>query len=177
MSKRFGRNQRRRAREALAVEVQHAADAMKMAQDRLDMYHSARRESAEMREFFKYVARRVGKEAHIARGVGIGEIRQPGQQLRAAVYEELDFSRVAMSDPMATSRMMTETLHHLETRVVRDAFRREMLFEVYLYGKSAGYALSESLIHRAEKEELVAVIQNSITPMLAHHLATALKGK
>jgi hypothetical protein len=175
MSKRFGRNQRRRAREALAAQVEQTTAAREEAQDRLSMYHYERQKSAEMRRFFKDVARRVGEQAFIAGGKSAIGIQKPGQTLRAVVFEELDFSRVTA--PAATSRMMTETLHHLETRAVRDPFRQELLFEAYLNGKSAGVCLSESLINRVSKEELVHVIQNSVAPQLAHHLAEALKGK
>lgn len=178
MSKRFGRNQRRRAREALAAQVEQTDKAHHLAQDRLEQFHYERRQSAEMREFFEHVARRVGEEAFIARGVGAIDIREPGQSLRVDVREEMVMSpRMAGRTTYETHRMMAETLHHLGTRAVRDAFRQEIVFEAYLNGKSAGICLSESLIRRVSKEELTHVIQNSLAPRLAHHLAKALKGK
>lgn len=175
MSKRFGRNQRRRAREALTEQTNATVVAVLQAQELRELNDYQRRQNAHMHEFFKHVACRVGEQAFIAGGKGTINITEPGQTLRAAVFEELDFwSVTALS---STSRMMTETLHHLETRAVRDAFRREFIFEAFIHGKSAGVCLSESLIDRVSKEELVHVIQNSVAPQLAHHLANALKGK
>lgn len=176
MSKRFGRNQRRRAREVLAEQVKRTHLALEEAKDRLSMYHHERKQGEQMRQFFEQVALRVGEQAFIARGVNSIELDYPGQNKRAAVREEFDYS-ASMRTSAETHHMVVETLHHLETRVIRDHFRREMLFEAYIQGKSAGYCLSESLLRQASKEELMQLVWNSIAPQMAHHLSDALKRK
>lgn len=173
MSRRFGRNQRRRAREALAVEVQRTEQTARLATDRLEMYRNASRELDKLREFFAIVAQRVGRESILVGGEIEAEIEAPDvHSFRVHMREEMSpFASLRGAPPTTVAKVQSQIMHRLEVKAVRDSFARQIVVRCYLGRAQAGIALSEIFIDRSTEHEL----QHRIAQELAQCLAQAIK--
>lgn len=176
MSKRFGRNQKRHMREALAEQEKKRHFAEKTAVEHWNSWHRAVKEGEELRKFFDEVGRRVGQHAFIACGMSeIDMSEDPAQGRRFAIVEEF-FSPSSKLMP-SNAQMRFETMRRLDVKAVCDHFRGEVVCRAYINGKEAGIAVSETLLRQLNKEQLFTLIHNNLAKQLAYHLSTALKGE
>lgn len=174
MSRRFGRNRRRRAREALA----YAAQSLDLEKQGRKMAEAVARESTArvrtLKELLGEFAYRVGRYA-IAEGVPakftsdwLG--RRPN--FRLPVMPEFDaraiFSNASMYDTMT---ICNEVMRVLDVQVVRDHMKRDMHVRLYFDEHRVGYALSDHAVRNLTRAELVS----RIAPEIATFLVDLLK--
>lgn len=174
MSRRFGRNQRRRAREALA----QADQAVLLEREGRYMAEAVARESSArartLKELLGEFASRVGRYA-IAEGVPakftsdwLG--RQPN--FRLPVMPELDVSAMfSIASMYDTVTICAEVMRVLDVQVVRDHMKRDMHVRLYFDEHRVGYALSDHAVRNMTRAELVG----RITPEIATLLVDLLK--
>lgn len=164
MSKRFGRNQKRRMRRAIEIfekqrtQDQHAIDNLK---DRVDSH----------REFFEYVLDIVGPNSVInpePAGVEFGA----DYDMRTAVYTE----PINPWSDTSIAKAQTTVVHALHTAAVKDKLRGAMHFRVRLRNGEVRYALTDEAIAALPKHVLERVLHREITRQMAHCLAAELKG-
>lgn len=170
MSKRFGRNQRRRAREALAAEVARV-EALEHART-MDAGLLAKqgRSLEELRARLAEVAYLVGHGSIIA--------GHPTE-----LTGGFDGMRVVPKKPLAPFEMRgdvleavtCEVLRLLEVDVVRDRFARWMHFRVQLSNARAAYGITESAIHGMPVDAIERLLLPQIAADLARLLAQELK--
>ncbi len=178
MSKRFGRNQRRRAREALAVEVQRTEQTARLASDRLQMYQNCSRELDNLREFFGHVARRVGRESILVGGEVDAELDGPDvHSFRVIVRDEMPSYRVgAVAMPAMAkmqAKMQAQMMHRLEVKAVRDSFAQQIGVRCYLGNAQAGIAMSDQFLARSTEQELAHRIAQELAQCLARDIKRA----
>lgn len=169
MSRRFGRNQRRRAREALAQVTQ----SLEQEREGRQMAEAIARESGARERTLKGLlgefASRVGCYA-IAEGVPasftadwLGRVKH----FRLPVSPELDasamFSNASMYDTMA---ICDEVMRVLDVEVVRDHMKRDMHVRLYFDDHRVGYALSDHAVRNMTRVELVSRIAPEIATFL-----------
>lgn len=175
MSRRFGRNQRRRAREALV----QAAQSLGQEREARQMAEAIARESSArartLRELLGEFASRVGRYA-IAEGVPakfesdwLG--RRPN--FRLPVMPEFDvsaiFSNASMYDTMT---ICDEVMRVLDVEVVRDHMKRDMHVRLYFDEHRVGYALSDHAVRNMTRAELVGRLAPEIATFLVDLLKT-----
>lgn len=169
MSRRFGRNQRRRAREALAVEVQRVERAERLAKDRMEMYRNASSDLNNMLDFFHILAGRVGRESVLVGGEAEAELIAPD------VHNFM--MTIKKESPMSITRGQTmesvkhEIMRRLEVESVRDIFRMQTVVRCYVGDSSAGIALSDTFLRRSTERE----ISHHVAKELAQCLAKSIK--
>lgn len=173
MSRRFGRNQKRHMREALAVEVQRVEETAKLAARRLEMFHSVRHELNELKSFFESVAQRVGRESILAAGMPVVEMPELGRSsFRRPIFPEfLATYRVGLDNVPQMSKAMYAVMHLLEVQAVRDAFKMQIVAHVSFDDNVVGVAYSEDFVRKSTEAELV----NQITRDLPYYLAREMK--
>lgn len=176
MSRRFGRNQRRRAREALA-QVTHSLDMER--QGRLMAEAMARESIARARtlkDLLGDFASRVGRYA-IAEGVPAKFAsewldRQPN--FRLPVMPEFDagamFTNASMYDTMS---ICDEVMRVLDVRVVRDHMKRDMHVRLYFDEHRVGYAISDHAVRHMPRDALIDRISREMATMLVNALKEA----
>lgn len=176
MSKRFGRNQKRRMREALAEQEKKRQFAEKTAVEHWNNWRRAVSEGEQLRKFFVEVGRRVSHQAYIACGMPeIDMPEHPALGKRFAIVEEY-FSPSSKQMP-SSAQMSFQIMRRLDVQVVRDYFRQEFVCRAYINGKAAGIAVSEELLRRLTQEQLFNLIYEDLAKQLAHRLSAALKGE
>lgn len=176
MSRRFGRNQRRRAREALALAEQSLGREMQGRH----MAEAIARESTATAQTLKRLlgefASRVGRYA-IAEGVPTKFAsewldRQPN--FRLPVMPECDagaiFSNASMYDTMS---ICDEVMRVLDVRVVRDHMKRDMHVRLFFDEHRVGYAISDHAVRNLPRAALVDRISREMARMLVNALKEA----
>jgi hypothetical protein len=176
MSRRYGRNQRRRAREALAAadeRIGNLETAMKM--DRA-LLARQRGEIQRSEDFQREVAEIVGREAIIA-GVPVRmsySFQRYGDSIEFVPRQP--FSAIALLNSVEHTHIKAvrrETLHLLDVDVVADQLRHQIQARVKLAGSQAGYAISTKALIRMPEKELVPRIAEEIAVLLVRDI----KGK
>lgn len=171
MSKRFGRNQRRRAREALAsanssiegLRIGRTMDAGLL----IDMGRRLR----DADDFARAVGEMVGREAIIAGepvDTGLTAYRIDGS-MRALPNERVQ-ARPSFDIPMSASNVRIEVLRLLDIKVIADSMSRQMHCHVTLDDKTIAYAISDSALLRMTRSEL----ERRMVPEIARQLADEL---
>lgn len=180
MSRRFGRNQKRRMREQIAAAEISSAAALghaNMMRAMLELERGLLHETSEklhsLTEFFSLVANRVGKYATIAGPM-------PAFMKNAVVHDRwrvpvmppvsakpFDFTKAGASDMAA---IQEEILRLLDVDVVRDHFAHQMAIKATLADQRIGYMISESAIRKMSLQELT----DRLAPMVAQEIAREL---
>lgn len=173
MSKRFGRNQRRRARESIAALTARAGELEKgMAMDRgLIRQQSAR--LAEADAFAREVGAIVGREAVIAGEPVMMDLRWPRRSaMGPRLVPSKSLGPIDFETPLpSVVSIQYETLRLLEVDCVADRISRTMHVRVTMDDKTIGYGLTEAaLIQMTDRE-----IESRVAPEIARMLAAALK--
>lgn len=176
MSRRFGRNQRRRAREALS----QAAQSLDQERQGRQMAEAIARESTARAQTLKRLlgefASRVGRYA-IAEGVPAEFAsewldRQPN--FRLPLMPECDasaiFSDASMYDTMS---VCDEVMRVLDVRVVRDHMKRDMHVRLFFDEHRVGYAISDHAMRHMPRDALVDRISREMATMLVNALKEA----
>lgn len=173
MSRRFGRNQRRRAREAIAAaegRIENLSAALEC--DRA-LLASQRRKLGEAEAFQREVAEIVGREAIIAgKPVCLDyEFARYGDSIEFVPKQSFPAISLLNSVEHAhVERVRSETLHLLDVDVVADELRYQIHARVRLAGSQAGYAISASALRRMPEKKLVPKIAEEIAVLLVRDL-------
>lgn len=168
MSKRFGRNQKRRMREEIVLQAEVAASAQERAAQyagalerdhALLKWHGKKLDDA--KDFLESIASMVGREAIIA-----------GEPTDFQWHEKIDrirtFPRPAPSmsvnfgGGMTMDHIRYEVLRLLDVEAIRASMSRQMQVLVTLGDEEVYYAISEEALFELGEEELV---QKFIRPM------------
>ncbi|HWV64100.1 MAG TPA: hypothetical protein VN019_10745 [Oxalicibacterium sp.] len=170
MSRRFGRNQRRRAREQIAEAERVKANLIQCLDGARAVLHEKSDKLADLQEFFKQVACQVGEHAIIS-GLEVGYMRNgqmmDGHRMPVCSPSPLDLPSNIESE---TITIQDEIMRLLEIDVVRDHFNRQMNVRAHLADGKVGYLISESAIMMMRPNEL----HQRLVPQVARELSVAL---
>lgn len=176
MSRRFGRNQRRRMREALVEAQQTTSSAVAVAAQRGRRVNELVDEARDLRTMLDEIADRVGRYA-IAAGVPHNfEARwlQRGKgRFQMDVPPDMPSMCTFGNSMDMTMRFYDETMRLLEVEAVRDDFARQMHCRVTFDEHAIGYAISDHALRNMTAKE----IERRIAPEIARLLVAELKGK
>lgn len=152
MSKRFGRNQRRKMREQLALQDaimrEHARTAGELAIQLSRERASANKLGEQLR-----VAKACLGQNHPAFPAGCFD---PGFKPHPE-----DGLRIWGSDGQPCDAMVMRF-----ARVTRDEYRRQVHIKLYAGKECFGYALSEDALHRVPREELAEAMTRELVELL-----------
>lgn len=173
MSRRFGRNQRRRAREALAAEQMRAGGielALSQARRNEDAQASLARALGKCAQ---EVAAQVGRHALIAGEPSPFEFTLPCGQKKFSMVPHQPLMMMDPCDSLAIdAQLHHQTMNLLEVEAVRDHFSKQMHCMVRLAGKGAGYSISTAALQQGGRDQLVRTISGQI----AEHLLLQIRG-
>lgn len=188
MSRRFGRNQRRRAREALAsaqAEAVRMTVAYEMAKGLAE--HQGRTISelkAILREATD-IAGRMCIAFPVDESIRVEWPKPPTrwqakhERVQAHVPMTLEQCMALPDDDIQamTAAMPVEHLPVLLTYIEPDALHRQVHARVQYSDNAVGYAIGEKSIALLTRQELERRIYSFIAPDIARHLSHELKGK
>jgi hypothetical protein len=170
--KRFGRNQRRRAREAIAALQQQQAQTLdKLAATQSDLFKA--------NDFARQVAEVVGREAIIAGEPVELDYQYQRRERRLDSIRHWPYKPVPAFWPWQEVAnapiewVRAETLHLLDIQLIADVLRHQMHAMVTIADEDAAYAISGSALRRMSAREIEA----SIAPHIARMLAARLKAR
>ena len=175
MSRRFGRNQRRRAREALAAAQQEVAQANARAEN---AFHSAAQDRRDARAALRYIADALGP--HFA---GL-----PAQETDRTYDDERDRMQMPMHDaialafsPDATAETLAYTtmlMDLLTVDSVADDLRQRVHFYLRKNGeKKVAYALSATTLAGQPRARIVQMLTQALATVVAEEFDTTKKGR
>lgn len=170
MSKRFGRNQKRHMREALAAEQLRVQKSEQKAQAYVNIATRQGDELDHLKAFFEEVAHRVGRESILVNGAVTTQVDALTRRFTIAAEQEMSLMMVPHISETAAMKYLI--LLQLETKAVRDAFKSQVVAMCYIgESASAAMALSEEYIARSTDDEIV----RRIVPEIARHLVKQLR--
>ncbi len=137
MSKRFGRNQRRRARERIA-ELELRGERMRKVVAERD------RDIADLSDHVQYVASVLGHMSTLTQDLHHTSGHDGMQLVGARTFSDLSPNETAM----------LEIMRCLEIDAVRDAARRNIHAVIHMADNQCAYALSESALRTMTREQL-----------------------
>ena len=164
MSKRFGRNQKRRMRqeiEALDVMREHDKRTIDNLRSRVEDH----------RRFLEYALELVGPDSILNPEPRIIGTSGHGDQTRVTVYRE----PLNIWDDRAEAKVESTLVRALNTEIVKSVLRPAMHFRARLRGGEVAYALTDEAIAAMATRQLEAVLHQHIARQLAHQLALELK--
>ena len=163
MSKRFGRNQKRRMREALL-----ASEELRKAG--LQTIGHMRSRLEDYRRFLEYVLDIVGEES-------ILNPEPPADRVQKHNFPKIVFQSFPRfcPDEGTVACVQNVIANALETRVVLDRLKGAIHFRARLGNGDVAYALSDQAIAVMTTRQLAARLQQEISYQLANELAKELK--
>lgn len=175
MSRRFGRNQRRRAREALEqanAQLVQQVVARTMAEE---LMRSSIERTQEYKRLLGQFTSRVGRYA-IAENIPasftadwLGRM----SQFRLLVKPEFDadsmFSNAALHD---VTTICAEVMRVLDVEVVRDHMKRDMHVRLHFDDHHVGYGISDHAIRNLPRKDLIDHIARETAIFLVEKLKT-----
>lgn len=172
MSRRFGRNQKRRMREGLAAEQARVASAEKLLATTRRVADEDRRRANRGEEFAEEVLQLLGPHA-----LAVGEPVDSKIQLRAG---ETQFSMVPQQFPgltpcdgmTAACTITHQVMEVLQVEAVRIGMASQMHCMVTLAGKQSAYALSSEALALGDFEYL----ERHVSRKIAQHLLLQIRG-
>lgn len=175
MSKRFGRNQKRRMREALAA-AQATADRLEYARE-LDQALLRNQSStiSQLRDFIGDVGQMVGRASVIAGEPPFLTNGFDGMQF-APVDRSQGYVPEAGDSPPTLEEFQYEILRLLSIEAIRDKFSKTIHFRVGLSDKEAAYGISESALAMMPTEALKNRMAHEIAGQIAEFLVKQIKG-
>lgn len=174
MSRRYGRNQRRRARECIAeLEAELAQAKVRNVALLAEKYILLNRiEKAE--DFQREVAQIVGREAIIAGAPVVLDYRynrKTDQDCIEIIPRQLFSFASRSADYAEIEAVRRETLHLLDVTAVADVMRHQMQAYVKLADGAIAYGISATALRRMTDAEL----RRHIVEPMAYQLALELK--
>lgn len=173
MSRRFGRNQRRRAREALAASEQSISDLeTAMTLDRALLRDQGRR-LREYEYFQRDVVDLVGREAVIAGEPTTLDLKwdeRDGDRIHHAPYQPLTMARIIDRSWQDSYAVRDEVLRLLQVETVAEPMRQQVHARVTLADERVGYAISESALQRLSRDQIRKAIGEPMLRMLVDAL-------
>lgn len=172
MSRRFGRNQRRRMRteiEQKSQDLARANDALAAA-ERLsaDLKENVR----ELNQFIGFVGEQVGRHAIVSGLPSTLSMHYRQRNYRMPVQNPVpSIGDIMKAPPMSCEAIQYEIMHLLDVDAVRKPLSREMHFLAEVKGEVVGYVISESALRSMPSVE----IERLIAPQMVHMLTKAIK--
>lgn len=164
MSKRFGRNQKRRMREQIAQLEQS------VEMDRALLTRQSRK-IGDYESFVQIVGEAVGREAVISGKPTLlkigGGSRHEFQMIPRQPPLSLECLDSGFED---TAAIRVEIMRLLNVKAIRDSLSRQMHVRVQFADGNVGYAMSDCAIDRMSEEELIRVIVPEISRLLMRQL-------
>lgn len=173
MSKRFGRNQRRRAREAIAALEAKAANLEEAYRRETGLMRDISRRLQDANDHARAVAEIVGSNA-IAAGEPITlqyQCMKNARDFRLAVPPMRAEYSLMTTQSASMEFIMDETMHLLQCDAVASLTSHEMHCYVQLANGSIGYAISGAALMQRDNRELIELI----VPKIARGLVEAIK--
>ena len=164
MSKRFGRNQKRRMRQ----EIQALGERRTQDRRTIDNLYSR---VDDHRRFLEYALELVGPDSILNPEPRMVETSGYGDQTRVPVYRE----PLNIWHDRAVAKVESTLVRALNTEVVKSVLRPAMHFRARLRGGEVAYALTDEAIATMSTQQLEAVLHEHIARQLAHQLALVLK--
>lgn len=174
MSRRFGRNQRRRAREAIAAAEQNIKKLQWATRMNLELLDLQRRKLRDAEDFQREVAEIVGRQAIIAgepTSLNLGRTTfKQADGWRVIAPRPLPSIEELMAPTMALEPMRYEVLRLLDIELVADKMRGQMHAWVQIAGAEVCYAMTESAFRGMTDHELMHRLVEPIARQLAMEL-------
>lgn len=182
MSRRFGRTQKRRMREAVATAESQAASMRVACEMNDDLLRKVTREKARLESVLDDARDRL-RDMHIA--LPPSRVRVSGDWgfERMAVVRVPDPMRptefILRSDLQVPMDIKVHELQRLIVRVQQSEDRRQPVLHciVEVAGKAAGYAISAEAFRQIREHSLCDMLAPEISKALTRELVSALKGK
>ena len=165
MSKRFGRNQRRRLKEQLAVAEDKASRFEEGYYRETGLLAHVSSKNAELRAALEEIKRMAGRFS----------ILVPPSTVTTATNAPGPF-RVALPNRLSDEELMMTTLNAVESAIEVDQNRRVHALLQHPDGK-VRYALSSEAACFMTKEELITMITRYAIPDMVRSLVDQMKGK
>lgn len=178
MSKRFGRNQRRRAREALAASEQRINDLECAIVMEGGLMASTRAKLSEARAFQRDVAEMVGREAVIAGEVTTLDYKwdaDHGDHINYVPRQQLSMAMLCDRSEQEIYEMRHEVLRLLNVEAVNEVMRHMVHARVTLADERVGYGISEAALRRMSRDQLRKTIYEPMLDMLVDALKRRFK--
>lgn len=174
MSKRYGRNQRRRAREALAAAQERISNLVYSgAMDRA-LLGNVRAKLREAEDFQRDVAEIVGRHAVIAgvpTGLNLGRTTfRQADGWRVIAPRPLPSVEEMMRPNMELTAMRDEVLRLLDIELVADKLRGQMQAWVTIAGAEVCYGMTEAAFRDMTEPELMRRLVEPVARQLAAEL-------
>lgn len=170
MSKRYGRNQKRRHRAELAsAQAMISSLENSRAMDQGLLQHQSWK-MADLRAHLCEIAQEVGRQSAL---VGVETCLGGGfDGMRMTLPPPMPTTPIT-SSPCAYEKLTFEVLRLLDVEAVRDRMRGHLHFHVELAGKGVTYGITESAIRDLTPEFL----ERRLAPEIAKLLVQQLKGR
>lgn len=171
MSKRFGRNQKRRMREEIAIAKDDARFIAARAKEYLDDRNQAMGQLRDMQRMLEEIAGMVGRKSLAAGNPTRFEANwlktgQKNFRLPAPIFAQTNYCYGGPSRQEIAVMAHDEIMRLLEVDAVRDPISRAMHVRVMFDDIAMGYALSDSALHAMPEEVLAEKMINELFPLL-----------
>jgi len=158
MSKRFGRNQRRRARE----QIERLAS---MYNEQTRINHRQRTRIHELSDHIRYVAAVLG-HMNVLAGERL-QVMEGHDRMQVPIQEPIpsfaDYERAGLDE---TEVACLEIMRLLDVEAVHDMAKRCVHAIVTLADKKAAYALSEATLRTMKPEAVRSLLERQVAPLL-----------
>lgn len=177
MSRRFGRNQRRRMREELASKDTRVAQLDSGLAMSNGLLRKTSQDISMLRDAIKGISQRVGHmamlecEAEPFEGANLDYRRMRKFYLEVPKMYDVRSYEPAMIDTMSALHVAREVMHVLDVDTLRDRMSQQLHCRVYFDGHEIGYSMSEQAIRGYGAEALA----RKIAPEIARALAEKIK--
>lgn len=169
MSKRYGRNQRRRHRAEIASAQSMIASLVNSRAMDQGLLQNQSWKLSDLRDQLCDIAQEVGRQSAL---VGVETFLGGGYDGMRITPVPLSLTNPIASSPSAYEKLTFEVLRLLNVEAVRDRMRGHLHFHVELAGKGVTYGISESAIRDLTPEFL----ERRLAPEIAKLLVRQLKG-
>lgn len=177
MSGRFGRNQRRRAREEIAAIAMVAKQQENAARRCRDDLNQARQEAEHLRAHMASIASRLSRYA-VAASVPVKfetDFLERCPQFRMTVQPDLgrSLSSWKTEPAMTDACIYQEIMRVLTVDCIRQSMNRDMHCLLSFDGHDIGYAISDHALRNMTDAELTMKIGPAITSLLVLEISKA----
>ncbi|SEH89241.1 hypothetical protein [Paraburkholderia hospita] len=165
MSKRYGRNQKRRARERIAALEENGVRLR-------NAYARRTAENADLTDHVQYVASVLG---HMSILSGESLHHTDGDDgMRLHVHNPLSFLPGSLDESEVA---MMEIMRLLDVSAVRDMAKRSIHAIVHVGREQSCYAISETTLRSMSREQLAHFLTRKVAPLLCEVMAELMQKK
>lgn len=171
MSKRFGRNQKRRMREEIADLNSEKKSISARAKEYLDDRNQAMGQLRDMQRMLEEIAGMVGRKSLAAGNPTKFEANwlktgKKNFRLPAPIFAQTNYCYGGPSRQEMAVMAHDEIMRLLEVEAIRDPISRAMHVRVTFDDIAMGYAISDSALHAMPEEVLGEKMVNELFPLV-----------